>query len=62
MSLPLLVHGVDLASCGPPLRFALCNRRSQVRLGIALVIEGDAPARITSHQRVVENRPSYAVR
>jgi hypothetical protein len=44
------------------MRFAPRHRRRQVYLGIALIAEGNVTSRITAHQRVVENRPSDAVR
>ena len=51
-----------LAGRGVPMRFTLCYRCGQVCLVVALITEGDVASGITAYQRVVENRPPYAVR
>ena len=53
---------VGLAGCGASMRFALCYRCDEVCLGVALIAESNVTPGITAHQRVVENRPSHAVR
>jgi hypothetical protein len=53
---------VGLAGRGASMRFALCYRCGEVHLGVALIAEGNVTSGITAYQRVVENRPSHAVR
>ena len=53
---------VGSAGGGASMRFALCYRCDEVCLGVAFVAEGNVTSRITAYQRVVENRPSHAVR
>ena len=53
---------IGLAGCGASMRFALCYRCGEVCLDVALIAEGNVTSGITAYQRVVENRPSHAVR
>jgi hypothetical protein len=53
---------VGLAGCGASMRFALCYRCGEVYLSVALIAEGNVTSGITAYQRIVQNRPSHAVR
>ena len=53
---------VGLAGCSASMRLALCDRCGEVYLGVALIAEGNVTSGITAYQRIVQNRPSHAVR
>jgi hypothetical protein len=49
------------ASCRPPLRRPLHNRRGQIHLRPPSLSESHAPSRTTSYQRPIQSRPCSAI-